>query len=233
LTIDDCIKNPDFKLFKLHGSVNWGRRLKAPFDTSDPDHSLQTVIGELIQNADRLNLSSDFEMVSEPKRRLFPPEKYNVVPLFPAIAIPVMTKLNYECPDDHLSCLKNLLPQARTILSIGWRGMEKHFLKMLAESLAKNPPIDTYAVAGNSSAAKQVLGQFGDAGISIKGRRYDKGFTEFVQSRQAEIFCGKEVRLQISEEEVTSGFVSEPVSDSTFDPRSGGSDFDPRFDKDE
>ena len=34
-------------------------------------------------------------------------------------------------------CLKGLLPQTRTILSIGWRGMETHFLKMLAESLAE------------------------------------------------------------------------------------------------
>ena len=130
-------------------------------------------------------------------------------------------------------CLKGLLPQTRTILSIGWRGMETHFLKMLAESLAGKPAIGTCAVAGNSTAAKDVLAQFRNAGISITGSRYDKGFTEFVKSRRAEIFCGKEVRLRGPEESATIDDTHEAVvNDSNFDPRIGSGDFDPRVDRD-
>jgi hypothetical protein len=223
---------PEFKLFKLHGSVNWGRKVKAPFDSVNSGRSVWDLIKELIQEADKLELSSDFEMVSE-----FPIAKLVTVPLFPALAIPVVTKRDYECPDEHLKCLKDLLPQTRTILSIGWRGMEKHFLKMLAESLEGKSSIDTYTVAGDATAAKQVLVQFQGAGIRIKGRRYAKGFTEFVKSRQAESFCGKEVRLRDSEETRIED-IDEPVAgkigeDPNFDPRLPSGHFDPRIDKDE
>jgi SIR2-like domain len=190
------IENPEYKLFKLHGSVNWGKKIKAPFDRVEQGRSVWDLIKELIREADKLELSSDFELVNE-----FPIAKLNVVPLFPAIAIPVVTKREYECPDEHLRCLKDLLPQTRTILSIGWRGMEKHFLKMLAESLAGKPPIPACAVAGSAPGAKQVLIQLQDAGLSIKGRRYKMGFTEFVKDRLAERFCTTNGQALIQDEE--------------------------------
>jgi SIR2-like domain len=182
--VEDCIKNPDFKLFKLHGSVNWGRRVKAPFDTVNSGRGIWDVIRELIQRADEVSLSSDFEMVSE-----HPIGKLDTVPLFPALQIPVTTKRDYECPDKHLECLKDLLPQTRTILTIGWRGMENHFLDMLAQLLAGKPLVGACAIAGGSSGSKAVLSRLLQAGIPINPSQYDKGFTEFAISRRAETFC--------------------------------------------
>ena len=83
--------------------------------------------------------------------------------LFPAIALPVETKRDYECPDDHLECLRGYLPQITKVLSIGWRATEKHFMDLLSELLPEN--VSLCAVAGNEQQAEEVIGRFEEVGI--------------------------------------------------------------------
>ena len=219
------IENPEFKLFKLHGSVNWGRRVRAPFDSVNRGRSVWDLIKELIQEADKLELSSDYELVSE-----FPIGKLVTVPLFPALAIPVVTKRGYECPDEHLECLKALLPQTRVILTIGWRGTESHFLSMLAQGVNGNE-ILLAAVTGTNRDSKAVIEALRAASIPIKGYRFGKGFTDFVINRHAESFCGEALTRYDLEESLKNWIIGqedEPTIESDFDPRLGSSDFDPR-----
>jgi hypothetical protein len=93
--IPDYIKHDRFKLFKLHGSVHWGREVETPI--ADVVNRNAWEIGrELIDRASELKISDRYRM--SPHR---PIGKIDNVPLFPAIAIPVETKRNFECPGDH------------------------------------------------------------------------------------------------------------------------------------
>src|SRR6185295_13423277 len=143
------------------------------------------VIDELIQGAGKLKLSTEYRLT-----RVSPVGMIDDLPFVPALAIPVVTKKDYECPGSHLDCLRNLLPETRTILAIGWRGMEKDFLGMLAKALSGKPVVRACSVAGSLEDAKRVLDQFKYAGISIKEYPYSRGFTEFIKSERAEGFCG-------------------------------------------
>jgi hypothetical protein len=65
---------------------------------------------------------------------------------FPAIAIPVESKRNFECPPSQLEELVALLPQVSKILVIGWRATEAHFLALLKENLRRG--VQMWIVAG-------------------------------------------------------------------------------------
>ena len=58
--------------------------------------------------------------------------------LFPALAIPVEAKQEYECPDDHLQALNECLPKITKLLVIGWRASEDQFLDLLVKNLQKD-----------------------------------------------------------------------------------------------
>ena len=178
--LPDYIASDAFKLFKLHGSINWGREVSTP--VSNVDGRTEWDIGrELIQRADQLDVSSRFRIVEQ-----IPIGKLGDVPLFPAIAIPVETKNEFECPEAHLECLKSLLPQITKILIIGWRGTEQHFLNLLADSLTLGIP--TCVVAGNVEEERAVLERIRLGGISVGGTESDGGFTDFITRRGAEKF---------------------------------------------
>lgn len=225
-SFDDYLKDSAFKLFKLHGSVNWGKEVIAPFDRVDIDRNVWEVIRELIHRAEELKLSSEFRFTAN-----WPIGKIDEVPLFPALAIPIVTKSEFECPVSHLDCLKNLLPETRTVLTIGWRGMEKHFLGMLAASLSGKPAVRACSVARSSEEAKGVLDQFKTARISVNGVPYSQGFTEFIKSERAESVCGTNEQNWWPPEKTYSSSSSESANkdpNTEFDVRSGNDEYDVR-----
>jgi hypothetical protein len=57
-------------------------------------------------------------------------------PVRPAIAVPMQTKQSFECPSAHCDELKVYLPRVKSILTIGWRGLENHFIAMLNRHLS-------------------------------------------------------------------------------------------------
>ena len=187
VTIDDnisqYISNDSFKLFKLHGSVNWGREIDdPPIDMKIQD---QERIGKsLVQNAEQLNISTRYRLVRDR-----PLGVIDGIALFPAIAVPVETKRGYECPEDHLECLRAYLPKITKVLTIGWRATEQHFLNLLKESLNGNVPL--LAVAEDQTRANEVIGNIEKVGVRISPRTAADGFTGFVISREAEEFLGR------------------------------------------
>jgi hypothetical protein len=112
--------------------------------------------------------------------------KIDDTPLFPAIAIPVETKLEFECPPDHLDCLRKHLGKITKVLTVGWAAQEQHFLKLLREHLTQEIRVE--AVAGPEPQGEQVLDRIKGAGISLVAERPVAGFTEYVVSREAERF---------------------------------------------
>lgn len=179
--LDHYITNPQFKLFKLHGSVHWAREVD--IELSDVKaREAADVASELIGRAAELSISDRYRII--PGRQI---GKFEETLIFPAIAIPVLTKLSFECPAAHLECLHDNLKNVTKILVIGWRAGEAHFLKMLKEGI--NHQIRVQAVDRDYSEANKVLTRIADSGVSILPEPADAaGFSEYVVSRKAEEF---------------------------------------------
>jgi hypothetical protein len=173
------IRDNAFKLFKLHGCVDWAREVETEINLTPG--STWEIVRELIQKVGDLKISDRYRMVAGGH----PIAKDGDIPLFPAIAIPVETKPTFECPSDHLECLREHLRKVTKILIVGWRATEKHFLDLMNSSgIAK---IEVQVVAANKPEAEEVLGRF-TAGRSFPGEAVEGGFTDYVVSRAAERF---------------------------------------------
>jgi len=181
VTIDNIsqyIAHDAFKLFKLHGSVDWAREIDTP-EIEVGDRNTWDVARELIRKADQLTISGRYRMVAER-----PIGAADGLVLYPALAIPVETKREYEWPIEHLDCLQGYLPKITKVLTVGWRGAEQNFLHLLGESLSD---VSLCAVAENQTAAENVVESFDQVGVR-GGRAAKVGFSEFVVRREAEEF---------------------------------------------
>ena len=168
------IERDTFKLFKLHGSVHWAREVEGPAtNISEGDNMI--VAHAMIDRVAELTMTERFRLVHD-----FPPGKIDDIPLFPAIAIPVETKSGFECPPDHLDCLREHLGRVTKILTIGWRATERHFLKLLKEKLTA--VVNVQAVARDKQEAEEVLDRIKCAGISLIGHPAATGFSEYVSA---------------------------------------------------
>jgi hypothetical protein len=121
--------HPFYRVFKLHGSVNWGRILRNKIRSQNPtDPNL--VAAEWIRRAAELDVTDEY--VLSPG---FPTAVIGDRSAFPAIAIPVETGKRFECPSALIDVLRTLLPQTSKLLVIGWRATEEHFLEILKAHL--------------------------------------------------------------------------------------------------
>lgn len=180
-----------YKVFKLHGSVNWGRVVgSAGLEGCRHDIYPTQTINRMINIVEKLQITESF--VLAPGR---PMAWIEGQPTFPAIAIPVQTKSHFECPQEHLDFLRELLPQVNKILIVGWRATERHLLELMANHLPGR--IWIYIVAGSEQQSKEtgmalerVLMNKRHVDVSI-----DKGgFTSFILERRAQEFLGAEYK---------------------------------------
>lgn len=177
--LPDYITNQNYKIIKLHGSVHWGREVDTPMENL-PNRNVDDVARELIDRAAELEISQRYRMVTS-----YPIGKWEEKALFPALAIPVETKRNYECPPEHLEALQHCIPKVTKLLVIGWRGTENNFLGMLAESLRKD--VRGIIVVGGGEEGKKTLGRLHQAGISTHDITWvEGGFTDFILRRDAQ-----------------------------------------------
>jgi hypothetical protein len=110
-TFRDYVSRDDYKLFKLHGSVDW----------THPASFNGTVVNDPHQIIE-LSSKTGFSVTDEFCLRDSRPDS-----VYPALAIPVEIKDQYECPGDHLEQLRSLLPAVSRVLVVGWRATEQHF----------------------------------------------------------------------------------------------------------
>jgi SIR2-like domain len=129
--ITDYVSDPRYKLFKLHGSVNWWRDVVAEWTAT------RGMVGSPINWAATMfdppgpySESGDFHVGGG-----------GYPPCTPCLALPTATKdvADFACPENHLADLTLLLPQVTDVLIIGWRGVEGHFLEIWRKAHASRP----------------------------------------------------------------------------------------------
>jgi hypothetical protein len=170
--LSDYIRSNVTPVIKLHGSIDWVR----PIGSRDPmmyngDHEMiARQVSESFHEFGEpgpIQFSRETGLVSHNKQDL----------LIPAIAIPVRGKLAFESPPDHVEYLKRALPRVRTVLTIGWRGGEEAFLKMLRESLA--PGVEGICVADKD--AGNIVQSLRMAKVPANFTPFENGFTDFLK----------------------------------------------------
>jgi hypothetical protein len=177
----DYINHMDYKLIKLHGSITWGRVVRGPIQS----HDKMDIAHEVIKHIDEITISQTYDTVGS-----YPPREQNGVVWFPAIAIPVEIKDAFECPSEHVTKLKEMIPQIDKILIIGWRATEQPFLQLLAEGLKR--PVKGLIVAGDEAEALTTFANIKQA--MVEGDFVPsphKGFTDFIVNRTIDGFLSE------------------------------------------
>jgi len=176
-------KHPFYRVFKVHGSVNWARIVENEIQSRNPTHAW-SVAHEWIQRAAEVRITDNYVLSTE-----YPTAVVGGRPAFPAIAIPVEREKNFECPPDLLEELRALLPQTTRVLVIGWRATEEHFLDLLKAHL--KPGIRLHVVAGGAKDAEEAQVRICRALINSRpshSSASDEGFSDFILSGKVEKF---------------------------------------------
>jgi hypothetical protein len=172
---DYTYKSAKFTLYKLHGSIDWVRAVHLGHE-GIPARSL--LIDEVARLADK-RPGAEFKI----HRNIAGDIVDEVFVGIPAIAIPINRKLIFECPEQHIRHLCQMLPQVTKILVIGWQGTESTFIDLLKKHLR---PIEKLRVVSAADAPKVMnhlrttLSPILDA---TDCESFDRGFTQFISER--------------------------------------------------
>jgi hypothetical protein len=173
------------RVLKAHGSVDWGQVVK-PSRTVLPLARFARARAylsprELCEAIDDLVITDEYvvddgDLFRPPDPQLDSGPRLKAIP---AIAIPTQTKDNFACPTKHIDALKRSLPQVRGVITIGWRGAEEHFLKLLAGGIPKGTP--ALVVTDTADACRATGEQLERAGITLRWAFYEGGFSGLIR----------------------------------------------------
>ncbi|MBI4507627.1 MAG: SIR2 family protein [Chloroflexi bacterium] len=156
-SVDAYIASPRYKLFKLHGSVDWVRKVVGYVSWRTEQSSVLQWIDEFRKDASSGGSDAAYYL--------------------PAIAVPVVNKSDFECPTAHIEQLKTILPDVDRVLVVGWRAMETHFLELWS-SVSNITPKRIHVVAG--SDGEEVVHRLASAGIASGDTGHSEGFSKFL-----------------------------------------------------
>jgi len=162
------IRNPDYSVFKLHGSVNWARVIPVATPNS---YTYDRVINEALSLG--RGMTSEFAIVDHAEMLN---DGRGV--LFPALALPVDRKDEFSCPTEHIAALANVIPQITKISIIGWRATEEKLLNMLRSRLTGLSGSAELMIVAESR--KSALDTFENLGVHDKianWTTFDDGFS--------------------------------------------------------
>jgi hypothetical protein len=179
--ISDYTVSREFKLFKVHGSVNWARFVTTAI-TDVQRLDANGMARALILEASNLEVSDEFFVTNQ-----IPMRPHGNRAVFPAIALPLASKSKFECPATHLTELVTLLPSVTKLLLVGWRGDDQHFLAILRKHLS-NRPISCLAVAASDHEASETVRKVQRAGINLGSGTVAHGFTAALVGFQIDDF---------------------------------------------
>ena len=187
--IDDYTRNENYKVIKVHGSVNWGHELA--IDVEDlMNRNVWEVVNEYIERAAELKFGDTYHVTSEyPIAWGMHHLGSRRVPLFPAIALPVVRKSKFECPSEHLRVLEESLPQVTKIITVGWRANEEHFLDLLRKKPARNARL--MVVSRERSEAQEICLKLSETGIGKDFHQAEGGFTGAILNGEIAYFLNR------------------------------------------
>ncbi|HWC14111.1 MAG TPA: hypothetical protein VG929_05905 [Actinomycetota bacterium] len=169
-----------YSLIKAHGSVNWGRLAGGVAENGDPDG----VRRQMIRGAGHYDVSRTYVLQNPIQPPLVPQDDRLV---FPALAIPVEVKSEFELPDEHVAVMHKCIGEAEKVLIIGWRGAEDHFLSLWRERTTASSLI-MHIVGANLEDAEEVYRRVSSGGLAGLPSYSEGGFSRTLATGQLEPF---------------------------------------------
>jgi hypothetical protein len=189
--VNDYVSDDTLSLFKVHGSVNWGRIVRGwepvRLHPMTRDWAEDELRKDLVHLSQELNITDEFVVLDED---LTPVVKE--CPVYPAVAIPFTTKAAFECPAFHLRELSRAITEVDRIIVVGWRGNEKHFLSRLEDLPGMAPRVQM--VSGDRSGCAETSGNLESAGLAAEDMELvEGGFSNYLQTSDLEDFLARPV----------------------------------------
>lgn len=167
---------------KLHGSINWGRSINKITNPGD-------TVAAFLENIRVLDLDRDIEpdIVVDNSYKSRPGTNVGYR-FYPALSVPVEGEYKLNCPQEHVSRLKDFLKECKNFLIIGVSGKDQDLLDILKETVTGDPK-SIVLVGGNNvgdahSNFLKGVPKFQNAGWQI----YENGFSDFIIKGQLDSF---------------------------------------------
>ena len=176
--INAYVAHPSVKLFKPHGSVNW--RQVASWDPGS-FFSGRGALDVAIDRADQLEWTSEY-LVEVGER--YQDSRDTTRALLPALTIPVQRKADFMMPERHRHTLVSTLERVTTLVAVGWRARERHFLQLLQDHLPSAPG-RLVAVAESDNGAQETINNMWQTGRFDRYVASTLGFSGFAETPAA------------------------------------------------
>jgi hypothetical protein len=178
--MDAYTASDDVHLYKPHGSVTWRRpaTLPAPVKQLNPGpRALSLAIDRAAELAwDRTDTwayveDNDLYMDGDDRTKVW----------LPALSAPIRNKADFSMPVPHRESLLADLKKVTTLVAIGWRGRENHFLRLLQEHLP-SAPSRLVVVSVSDDDAHETVDRLWQTGRFDKYAVSGIGFSGFVET---------------------------------------------------
>jgi hypothetical protein len=190
----------NYLLVKLHGSINWARKV-ANFQV-DTSKNQEQVVSDVIDLGPRLFFDSEPQMISEitdtsPRLKRLPEQPYFSIPLidrrdnpplFPVLSIPVEHERGFECPAEHVQVLEEILPTVTKVLVIGWKAGDDLFRDLLIKKMGQAERITI--ISSNQASATKIATKIQNVGVKSSQYLSSKaeGFSEAITQGETQAF---------------------------------------------
>lgn len=174
-----------WRLIKLHGSVNWGKKLIKPVNTGFGLPSRE------IDNLDLgLGLEQEITFVHLTGSTRHVPEGSGQS-LYPVLAVPVEEKYDFLCPSEHIEEAKRFLGQCGNFLVVGCSLKDGSIRDLFRNNVRVARML--MIVNGNPQASSMALGELQmmpafNGGKVWPESAYGGGFNEFLSNGELEKF---------------------------------------------
>jgi hypothetical protein len=179
--MDDYVRpGGHWSLIKLHGSTNWTRRVLNDLDETADSLLVRPVasLGEALSLSEEIEFSDqeNIAQVRNPDAGVF---------RYPALSVPLGPEDELNCPDDHVSFLRERLQAADGlhVLTIGYSGLDSALLRLLRDS--GNSLRSLLAVNLNRESASEASARIARAfsrRMSPDGTGFESSFEAFARS---------------------------------------------------
>ncbi|MDP9280672.1 MAG: hypothetical protein M3P38_01085 [Chloroflexota bacterium] len=171
----------EWQFFKLHGSANWAQVI---IDGIGGD--MYPSIKKVVRSAQSIKLSStDFRIWDDnpqgnrASHTSVEPGSGQQVAIAPAIALPLISKATFVCPEQHVAAFRQQVQKFDALLVVGWRAQETYFLN----ELKPGRRVPTMVIGrNNGELVRRVLREENISGVGP----VDSGFTKCVMQSGAE-----------------------------------------------
>lgn len=180
----------DRAVIKVHGSDNWGQEVRR----TDGVELTGTGPNTIIEAAeDGLEQLPGFHVLADINQVQMPNGAY----VAPAVAIPIAAKdgTSWACPPDHLERMRQDLAEAWSVLVMGWKGQEPHFVQELKERLPEYTPITIVTRPAEEREATESTGREAEppwlahrTDLLMRCRVLRTGFLNFAETERLDEF---------------------------------------------